>query len=164
MTGGVGDQAMSISPATTARAAAVPLSNGRISTSAPCFLKKPCFSATKTIITEKIGGMPGVAMTTFLPCAAAGWAVISNAARTAPPVIRLKALRIIESSLFVYRVFSSAFQMEFGFAGFAHQRTPHLLAQFSEARLAQRRARARGRQIDGDRKSTRLNSSHANIS
>ena len=46
MTGGVGDSAMSMSPATTARAAAVPLSNGRTSTSAPYFLKKPCFSAT----------------------------------------------------------------------------------------------------------------------
>src|SRR4029078_7099088 len=45
ITGGVGDHAMSTSPETTARAAAVPLSNGRISTSAPCFLKKPSFSA-----------------------------------------------------------------------------------------------------------------------
>ena len=52
MTGGVGEKAMSTLPATTARAAAVPLSNGRISTSAPCFLKKPCFSATKAMVTE----------------------------------------------------------------------------------------------------------------
>ncbi len=52
ITGGVGDQARSMSPATTARAAAVPLSNGRISTSTPCFLKKPCFSATKAMVTE----------------------------------------------------------------------------------------------------------------
>src|SRR5450759_816643 len=88
-----------MSPATTARAAAVPLSNGRISTSTPCFLKKPCFSATKAIITEKIGGMPGVAMTTFLSCADAGPAPIRSAASTAPPAIRLKLLRIMESSV-----------------------------------------------------------------
>ena len=40
--------------------------------------------------------------------------------------------------------------MKFGFARLAHQRAPYPLAQFGKARLAQRLARARMRQIDGD--------------
>src|SRR5215468_2586816 len=99
ITGGVGDQARSILPAITARGAAVPLSNGRISTSAPCFLKKPCFSATKLRVTEKIGGIPGAAMVIFLPCAEAGTGATASAAMSAVLASRLRNLRIIENLL-----------------------------------------------------------------
>src|SRR5579871_2661543 len=99
ITGGVGDQARSILPAITARAAAVPLSNGRISTSAPCFLKKPCLSATKLRVTEKIGGMPGAAMVIFLPCAEADSGAAMRVAMSAAPASRLGSLQIIGNLL-----------------------------------------------------------------
>ena len=67
ITGGDGDIDMSMSPAITARAAAVPLSNGRSSTLAPYFLNSPTFSAVSGCTVVKIGGMPGMPITTFLP-------------------------------------------------------------------------------------------------
>src|SRR5690348_8978819 len=56
---GVDDNDASRSPATTARDAAVPLSNFLSSTFAPYFLKKPWSWATKVMIPPKIGGTPG---------------------------------------------------------------------------------------------------------
>lgn len=58
-----------MSPATTARAAAAPVSKGRTSTLAPYFLKKPPPSATSTTTAAKMVGMPGVAKTSFFSSA-----------------------------------------------------------------------------------------------
>src|SRR6185437_3969526 len=154
MTGGVGDQAMSTLPATTARAAAVPLSKGRNSTSAPCFLKKPCVSATCAMVTEKIGGMPGKAMVSFLPCAAAGDAA-AIAASSAPPTSRVESLRNMGiPPVVAFNLLSffgvSALKLEFRRARFAHQRIPYPLAQLAEAGMLQGRARAGAWQVDRD--------------
>src|SRR4029077_10864668 len=94
--------------------------------------------------------MPGIATTTFLPCAAAGTPAPISAASSTPPAINVMVLRIMESSLQASLFYYSAFEMKFGFAGFAHQRAPPPLAQFGEAGLPQCLARTRIGQIDGD--------------
>src|SRR6185437_1646529 len=104
------------------------------------------------MVTEKIGGMPGSAMTTFSPCAAAGPAPLTVNMHSRPrPASSPVNLRIIESSIGLVGSFCClAFELEFGFLRLVHQRAPHALAQFGETRLAQCRARARMRQVDGD--------------
>ncbi len=48
------------------------------------------------MVTEKIGGMPGSAMTIFLPCAEAGAAAPAiNAAASAAPIASLISLPVI---------------------------------------------------------------------
>ena len=49
-------------------------------------------------MTEKIGGMPGVATVIFLPCAEAG-ALASKVASSIPLAANVMVLRIMESSL-----------------------------------------------------------------
>src|SRR3569833_3590398 len=94
--------------------------------------------------------MPGTAMTTFLPCASAGAAAVSAAAKSAAPAVKANVLRSIVILPEFKLLWLSGLQFEFGGAGFAHQCRPDPLAQFGEARFAQGVARARMRQIDGD--------------
>src|SRR6266849_1041311 len=74
---GVGDSDRSMFPETTACAAAAPESNGRTSTSTPCFLKKPSSLATYATSPENTGGTPGTAMETR-SAASAGPAASAN--------------------------------------------------------------------------------------
>src|SRR6266851_4796887 len=74
---GVGDSERSMFPETTACAAAAPESNGRTSTSTPCFLKKPSSLATYATSPENTGGTPGTAMETR-SAASAGPAASAN--------------------------------------------------------------------------------------
>src|ERR1041385_930745 len=96
--------------------------------------------------------MPGIATTTFLPAAAAGFAVrvmASTMGSAAPASSFVIVLRIV-SSLKAFTSFLAMFQNELGLARFAHQRAPHTLAQLAKARFAQRVAGARARQVDSD--------------
>src|SRR5215467_8624987 len=93
--------------------------------------------------------MPGIATTIFLPCAAAGTMPARAVSRTLPATNAM-VLRNMESSLKSLFFSFSAFEMEFGFAGFPHQRAPHALTQFGKTRLAQRFTRPRLRKINGD--------------
>src|SRR5579885_1505407 len=86
---GVGAIARSICPAATARAAATPVSKSRTSTSAPCFLNRPCSAATCGSTLAKIGGMPGTPNTTFGPSAQA------NAPPIAQPSTRAASHRVL---------------------------------------------------------------------
>src|SRR2546421_9171740 len=90
---GVGESDKSMFPDTTACAAAAPESNGRTSTSTPCFLKNPSSFATYATRPEKTGGTPGTAMVTLSAADAAGAATATRMAvstrRPATSLVRI---------------------------------------------------------------------------
>src|SRR5438128_7077250 len=93
---GVGERDKSMFPDTTACAAAAPESNGRTSTSTPCFLKNPSSLATYATRPEKTGGTPGTAMVTLSAADAAGAATATRIAvstrRSATSLVRIGSL------------------------------------------------------------------------
>src|SRR5579885_1578831 len=93
--------------------------------------------------------MPGVASVIFSAAAGAAGTAKSAQASPSPAAAVVKRFNMAILPL-ASSVLMSAFENEFGFARLPHQRRPHPLAQFGKARLAQRRARARLRQVDGD--------------
>src|ERR1700689_2889225 len=153
MSSAVADIEASMSPATTARAAAVPLSNWRSSTSTPYFLKKPWSCATKAMIEMKMGGTPGGASTILGLSAKAGRA--SGAASEAANRAAIRtALRNIDHPplgivLPVFRA-SSRPDLEFGLLRLGHEHAPDPLAQLGEARQHESLTAARAGQVDGD--------------
>src|SRR4051812_11132582 len=95
--------------------------------------------------------MPGSAIVSFFPCAAAGAAFAkASAAVSTKPVSHLDVVVSMMSSRTLGVLSLCVFKLKFGFARLAHQCAPHPLAQFSEARLAQGRARAWPRQVNCD--------------
>src|SRR6266700_556195 len=97
--------------------------------------------------------MPGMPMTTFLSCAAAGMLAVANTTTPSVPASRNAVVDLRSMVSLPDRSRAnvlSLFQLKLGGARLAHQRTPHPLAQLGETGQSQRLARARPRQIDRD--------------
>ncbi len=136
MTGGVGDHDMSTSPATTARAAAVPLSNGRISHVDAVLLEEALLLRDVDDHHRKDRRNAGRRDDELLAAAMAAAPTARRAARRRAPRPAMTVVKRLNISILPYllRVFISAFENEFGFARLPHQRAPDALAQLGEAR------------------------------
>src|SRR5262245_8280130 len=91
--------------------------------------------------------MPGAAITMRRPCAAASFGAAPTTAHKAAAAIASISLRFTSVSLLCP---CALIEQAFGRSRLAHERAPDVLAQFGEARLTQRVAGARARQVDLD--------------